>query len=86
MKENALKRLLSDGRSAFGCAITIADPFVAERIGAMGFDFTVTDTEHSPITITELAGAKSEISIHVVSRISVNSPCVASVVPPSSEK
>jgi len=39
---------------AFGVSITIADPFVAEVIGAAGFDFVLIDTEHAPITADQL--------------------------------
>ena len=42
------------GGLALGVSITIADPFVAEVIGAAGFDFVLIDTEHAPIAVDQL--------------------------------
>src|ERR1700756_5776166 len=54
MRDNRTKRIMLAGGVAFGGCITIADPFVAEVIGAAGFDFVLIDTDHAPIAIDEL--------------------------------
>ncbi|MFA3842080.1 HpcH/HpaI aldolase family protein [Streptomyces aureus] len=54
MRENRTKRQLSEDRPAFGVSLTIPDVFVAETIGAGGFDFVMIDTEHAPIPIDAL--------------------------------
>ena len=54
MRDNRIKKLLSEGKAVIGSAISLPDPFVAEVIGKVGFDFLIIDTEHCPITISEL--------------------------------
>ncbi|MBC8230518.1 hypothetical protein H8E77_13305, partial [bacterium] len=54
MRDNRIKKLLSEGKAVIGSAISLPDPFVAEVIGKVGFDFLLIDTEHCPITISEL--------------------------------
>src|ERR1700756_3029496 len=54
MRDNRTKRIMLAGGLAFGVSITIADPFVAEVIGAAGFDFVLIDTEHAPIAVDQL--------------------------------
>ena len=54
MRENRTKRIMSAGGLALGVSLTVADPFVAEVVGAAGFDFVLIDTEHAPIAIDQL--------------------------------
>jgi len=54
MRDNKVKQLLLEGKAVVGSAISLPDPFVAEVIGKVGFDFLIIDTEHCPITISEL--------------------------------
>jgi 2-keto-3-deoxy-L-rhamnonate aldolase RhmA len=54
MRENRVKRLLRSGKTAVGSVISLPDPFVAEIMAGIGFDFLLIDTEHTPITISEL--------------------------------
>jgi 2-keto-3-deoxy-L-rhamnonate aldolase RhmA len=54
MRDNLTKRLLAAGRPALGVSLTIADPLVAEVVGAAGLDFVMIDTEHAPFTIEAL--------------------------------
>ena len=54
MRENRTKRIMSSGGLALGVSLTVADPFVAEVVGAAGFDFVLIDTEHAPIAIDQL--------------------------------
>jgi len=49
-----MKHLLHNGGPALGVSLTIADPFVAEMIGAAGHDFVMIDTEHAPLPIDVL--------------------------------
>jgi 2-keto-3-deoxy-L-rhamnonate aldolase RhmA len=54
VRENRTKALMAAGQPALGVSLTIPDAFVAEMVGAAGFDFVFIDTEHSPITIDQL--------------------------------
>src|SRR5580693_9462414 len=54
MRENRTKARMAAGQPALGISLTIPDAFVAELVGAAGFDFVLIDTEHSPITIDQL--------------------------------
>ena len=54
MRDNRTKRIMSSGGLALGVSLTIADPFVAEVVGAAGLDFVLIDAEHSPIAIDQL--------------------------------
>jgi 2-keto-3-deoxy-L-rhamnonate aldolase RhmA len=54
MRENRTKARMAAGQPALGMSLTIPDAFVAEMVGAAGFDFVFIDTEHSPITIDQL--------------------------------
>ena len=54
MRENRVKRLLKAGKPAIGTVISLPDPFTAEVLAGFGFDFLLVDTEHSPVTISEL--------------------------------
>jgi 2-keto-3-deoxy-L-rhamnonate aldolase RhmA len=54
MRDNRVKRLIGSGSPALGLSMTITDPFVAEVVGAAGFDFLLIDTEHGPIAIDQL--------------------------------
>jgi 2-keto-3-deoxy-L-rhamnonate aldolase RhmA len=54
VRENLTKARMAAGKPALGISLTIPDPFVAEMVGAAGFDFVFIDTEHSPISIDQL--------------------------------
>ncbi len=54
MRDNRTKRIMSSGGLALGVSLTVADPFVAEVVGAAGFDFVLIDAEHAPIAIDQL--------------------------------
>jgi len=54
MRDNHTKRLLQAGAPALGVSLTIAEPFVAEVVGAAGLDFIMIDTEHAPFPIDSL--------------------------------
>jgi 2-keto-3-deoxy-L-rhamnonate aldolase RhmA len=54
VRDNRTKRLLEARQPALGVSLTIADPFVAELIGAAGLDFVMIDTEHAPLPIDVL--------------------------------
>ncbi len=54
MRDNRVKCLLKEGKAVVGSVISLPDPFVAEVMASVGFDFIIIDTEHCPITINEL--------------------------------
>jgi 2-keto-3-deoxy-L-rhamnonate aldolase RhmA len=45
---------LRAGQPAFGLSLTLAEPFVAGLLGAQPFDFLLVDTEHAPISNSQL--------------------------------
>lgn len=45
---------LRASQPAFGISLTVADPFIAELLGAQPFDFLLIDTEHAPISASQL--------------------------------
>ena len=47
---------VASGKCASGMVITLTDPVVSEMAGDAGFDFTWIDMEHSPLSITDVAG------------------------------
>ena len=48
---NELKRRLQKGDQVFGTWITVESPIATEMLSALGFDYFVFDTEHSPLDI-----------------------------------
>jgi 2-keto-3-deoxy-L-rhamnonate aldolase RhmA len=54
MRENRVKQLLKAGKPAIGSIVSLPDLFVAEVMAGVGFDFLLIDTEHAPVTISEL--------------------------------
>jgi 4-hydroxy-2-oxoheptanedioate aldolase len=54
LRNNALKASLASGGWAVGLMMTVADPLVAEIVGAANFDFVMIDMEHSPISTSQL--------------------------------
>ena len=54
MRPNRMKQSLREGRAVVGTALSLPDPFVAELMGMIGFDFVIIDMEHSPLTMSEL--------------------------------
>jgi 4-hydroxy-2-oxoheptanedioate aldolase len=55
MTPNAVKRKLKEGRAAVGTWLNLSDAVAAEAMAALGFDWLVVDTEHSPIDLECLA-------------------------------
>ncbi len=54
VRSNTLKATLTSGGWAVGLMMTVADPLVAEIVGAADFDFVMIDMEHSPISTSQL--------------------------------
>ena len=54
MRENRIKQLIKEGKPVVGSALSCPDPFIAEIMGTIGFDFIVIDMEHSPLSMPEL--------------------------------
>jgi 4-hydroxy-2-oxoheptanedioate aldolase len=53
--ENPVKRKLKDGKAVVGTWLNLGDSISAEAIAALGFDWLVVDTEHSPIDLRAMA-------------------------------
>jgi 2-keto-3-deoxy-L-rhamnonate aldolase RhmA len=52
--ENPVKRLLREGKPAFGVTITVPSVEVAAQAASLGFDFLWVEMEHSPVTLETL--------------------------------
>lgn len=55
MKENLVKRKLSNQEAVYGVIAPNADPIIAETIGLVGFDFYMMDGEHGGINPNDAA-------------------------------
>jgi 4-hydroxy-2-oxoheptanedioate aldolase len=53
MKENPLRKKLSTDAKLVGGWLTLADPFAAEMIASVGFDYVVVDMEHWPADVPQ---------------------------------
>lgn len=47
IRENKVKKMLKDGKSAIGTFVKINDPAVVEVLGSSGYDFIIIDNEHT---------------------------------------
>jgi 4-hydroxy-2-oxoheptanedioate aldolase len=70
----ALSARWGEGLAAFGLALTIPDPFVAELLAAQQCDFVLVDMEHAPLTmdhvqnmVMALRGADASVLVRVPS-------------------
>jgi 2-keto-3-deoxy-L-rhamnonate aldolase RhmA len=54
MRGTSVKAKLRKGQALIGSLISVAEPFVAEIMGAANFDFLIVDTEHCPLSIHQL--------------------------------
>ncbi|MBI4589702.1 MAG: 2-dehydro-3-deoxyglucarate aldolase [Candidatus Rokubacteria bacterium] len=55
MITNHVKVKLREGKAVAGTWLNLGDPIAAEAIAALGFDWLVVDTEHSPIGLDAMA-------------------------------
>ena len=55
MRENALARKLRAGDVCLGVFLMTPDAFVAEAVGAAGFDWAIIDMEHGPVSLEAAA-------------------------------
>lgn len=51
---NPFLEKMSSGRTAFGTFVFSKDPAVTEIVAAAGFDLAIIDTEHAPLTISDV--------------------------------
>lgn len=56
MAERSLRERLLAGETVVGPFQSIASPMVTETIGHAGFDFTILDQEHGPLTASDCVG------------------------------
>ncbi len=54
MKENQLKKKISEGKAGFGVISPTIDPTICEYIGLLGMDFYMIDGEHGAITASDV--------------------------------
>lgn len=75
MRTNRILETVGRGDPVVGCVLTTSDEFVAELVGAAGFDFLIIDTQHAPIgveTLQRLMIALRSSPSTVLTRISWN--------------
>jgi 4-hydroxy-2-oxoheptanedioate aldolase len=46
--QNPFKKALKDGKTQFGCWVSLANAYTTEMMGTAGFDWLLIDNEHSP--------------------------------------
>jgi 2-keto-3-deoxy-L-rhamnonate aldolase RhmA len=54
MLSKRMREKLRAGQAVVGSALSLPDPFVAEVMGAAGFDFLIVDMEHCPLSVAQL--------------------------------
>jgi 4-hydroxy-2-oxoheptanedioate aldolase len=54
MRENSLRKRLSENKTSYGVITPTTDPIVCEYIGLSGMDFYIMDAEHGPLTISDV--------------------------------
>lgn len=77
MRANHVKRRLAAGEASVGTWLALPTPEGAEYVAALGFDWLVVDTEHSPIDIRTLAQmfmAMAHSSAAPMARLPWNTP------------
>ncbi len=55
MKTNPVKRMLREGKPAFGTWLSLGDLHAARVMARLGFDWLTLDLEHSPIDWSQAA-------------------------------
>jgi 4-hydroxy-2-oxoheptanedioate aldolase len=79
MRENRTKKLLRDGKTAFGSFVRYPDPTLVEVMGYHGWDFFIFDGEHAtlePRSCENLVRAAELQGITPIVRVPVNQPHV----------
>jgi len=74
--ENATRRKLDEGLTAFGCFLRHPSPGVAEVLALQGLDFVVFDGEHGPLSPAACEDLSRAVELHGVTplvRIESNS-------------
>jgi len=75
MRENRVKKVMSEGKLALGTYVTFADPQVVEIIGLAGFDAAFIDMEHTTFDlnlITEMIRAADLVGVTSIIRVPDN--------------
>jgi 4-hydroxy-2-oxoheptanedioate aldolase len=55
MRTNTVKQLLREGKPAIGTWLVLPDPFAAQFMARVGFDWLTVEMEHSPTTLDTAA-------------------------------
>jgi 4-hydroxy-2-oxoheptanedioate aldolase len=79
VRENKLKRLIREGRTAIGAATPFHDPEAVEFLGLLGFDFVFLDGEHGALSTErcqELIRAAQLRDVETIVRVPANDPAV----------
>ena len=75
MRENRVKKVMSEGKLALGTYVTFADPQVVEIIGLAGYDAAFIDMEHTTFDlalVTEMIRAADLVGITSIVRVPDN--------------
>jgi 2-keto-3-deoxy-L-rhamnonate aldolase RhmA len=70
MRTNRVKQRLKAGEAVIGCVMGLPEPFVVEQMAMAGFDFLLTDMEHTPLSVYLLQSmfisARGTTSHHII--------------------
>jgi 2-keto-3-deoxy-L-rhamnonate aldolase RhmA len=75
MRQNRVKKVMREGKLAFGAFVELADPQVVEIIGLAGFDAAFIDMEHTTFDLTlveEMIRAADLVGVTSIVRIPGN--------------
>ena len=75
LKQNRVKKALTQGEQVYGAFISIASPRIVEIAGYAGLDYVIIDNEHSTIndeTLENMVRAGEAVGISVLVRIVEN--------------
>ena len=64
--ENSTKRMLNEGKAAYGCFFRQAAPTLAEFVAMQGWDFLVFDGEHGALEPRDIEGLSRACELHGV--------------------
>jgi 4-hydroxy-2-oxoheptanedioate aldolase len=79
MRENLTKRLLREGKPAFGCFVRYPDPTLVEVVAHFGWDFLIFDGEHGSLEPREcenMVRSAELLDVTPIVRVPVNQPHV----------
>jgi 4-hydroxy-2-oxoheptanedioate aldolase len=63
MRPNKMKKMWREGKPTFGIWLQACNPFIAETMSCLGFDWVLVDGEHSPVDMQTMVKMLQAISV-----------------------